>query len=175
VAVLTPRGGGASRVLQGPVEIKPIAEAKGLNLWAVDYVGATGRLTMSGVAEPQSRIFLYLDNEFLGEARADAQGNWRLTVTQDIAEGEYPMRVDLVGEDGEVLARLEVPFIYLPQGFLAVGNRVTVRPGNSLWRIARRVYGEGVQYTTIYDANKAQIVDPDIIYPGQVFYVPGER
>ncbi|MEP1031097.1 MAG: LysM peptidoglycan-binding domain-containing protein, partial [Alphaproteobacteria bacterium] len=55
---------------------------------------------------------------------------------------------------------------------LAAGQVVIVQPGNSLWRIARRVYGEGVQYTIIYRANKQQIGDPDLIYPGQVFQVP---
>ena len=55
---------------------------------------------------------------------------------------------------------------------LADGQVVVVQPGNSLWRIARRVYGEGVQYTIIYSANKQQIGNPDLIYPGQVFQVP---
>ena len=48
-----------------------------------------------------------------------------------------------------------------------------VQPGNSLWRIARRVYGEGVRHTLIFDANQDQIRDPDLIYPGQIFVVPG--
>ena len=47
-----------------------------------------------------------------------------------------------------------------------------MQPGNSLWRIARRNYGEGIRYTVIYQANREQIRDPDLIYPGQVFEVP---
>ncbi|MEL7488070.1 MAG: LysM peptidoglycan-binding domain-containing protein, partial [Pseudomonadota bacterium] len=47
-----------------------------------------------------------------------------------------------------------------------------VQPGNSLWRIARRAYGSGFQYTVIYEANADQIRDPDLIYPGQIFEVP---
>ncbi|GJD36851.1 LysM peptidoglycan-binding domain-containing protein [Methylobacterium aerolatum] len=46
--------------------------------------------------------------------------------------------------------------------------------GDSLWRISRRAYGEGVRYTLIYDANQDQIRDPDLIYPGQVFVLPGK-
>ncbi|MCM0019941.1 MAG: LysM peptidoglycan-binding domain-containing protein, partial [Tagaea sp.] len=45
-------------------------------------------------------------------------------------------------------------------------------PGNSLWRISRRIYGEGLRYTTIYAANREQIRDPDLIFPGQIFAVP---
>jgi hypothetical protein len=49
---------------------------------------------------------------------------------------------------------------------------VTVQPGNSLWRIARRIYGDGVLYVQVYEANRDQIRDPDLIYPGQVFTLP---
>ncbi|MBT3909911.1 MAG: LysM peptidoglycan-binding domain-containing protein, partial [Rhodospirillaceae bacterium] len=41
-----------------------------------------------------------------------------------------------------------------------------------LWRLARRAYGTGFRYTTIYSANKEQIIDPDMIFPGQVLAVP---
>ena len=49
---------------------------------------------------------------------------------------------------------------------------VRVERGNSLWRIARRQYGKGVLYSVIFDANRDQIENPDLIYPGQVFFVP---
>ena len=39
-------------------------------------------------------------------------------------------------------------------------------------RFARRLYGQGVEYVHIYDANQSQIRDPDLIYPGQVFEIP---
>ncbi|HQU66614.1 MAG TPA: LysM peptidoglycan-binding domain-containing protein [Albidovulum sp.] len=49
---------------------------------------------------------------------------------------------------------------------------VTVQPGFSLWRIARENYGDGVLYVKVFEANKDQIRDPDLIYPGQIFTVP---
>lgn len=51
-------------------------------------------------------------------------------------------------------------------------GKAIIRRGDNLWTIARRVYGEGVKYTTIYEANAGQIRDPDRIYPGQVFSLP---
>jgi hypothetical protein len=51
-------------------------------------------------------------------------------------------------------------------------DTVTIRRGDNLWIIARRVYGAGIRYTTIYAANREQIRDPNLIYPGQVFIVP---
>jgi nucleoid-associated protein YgaU len=52
---------------------------------------------------------------------------------------------------------------------------VIIRRGDSLWRISRRVYGQGIRYTTIYLANRNQIRDPDKIYPGQIFDLPEDE
>ena len=51
-------------------------------------------------------------------------------------------------------------------------NTAIVSRGETLWRISKRVYGRGLRYTVIYDANTRQIRDPDLIYPGQVFVLP---
>ncbi|MDP6058008.1 MAG: LysM peptidoglycan-binding domain-containing protein, partial [Pirellulaceae bacterium] len=72
---------------------------------------------------------------------------------------------------GKVVARVELPFSRT--GPIAEAETsVIVQPGNSLWRIARRILGQGTAYTTIYEANSDQIRDPDLIYAGQVFTVP---
>ncbi|CDZ66865.1 Hypothetical protein NGAL_HAMBI2605_51430 [Neorhizobium galegae bv. orientalis] len=51
-------------------------------------------------------------------------------------------------------------------------SSVIIRRGDTLWQISRRVYGQGVRYTTIYLANEDQIRNPDVIQPGQIFGVP---
>ncbi len=50
-----------------------------------------------------------------------------------------------------------------------------VARGDSLWRISKQVYGRGLRYTVIYDANQPQIQDPDRIFPGQLFVLPSEK
>jgi nucleoid-associated protein YgaU len=47
-----------------------------------------------------------------------------------------------------------------------------VSRGDSLWRISQLTYGVGTRYATIYKANQAQIRNPNLIYPGQIFVVP---
>jgi len=49
---------------------------------------------------------------------------------------------------------------------------ITVQPGFTLWGIASKSYGDGILYVRVYEANKDQIRNPDLIYPGQVFTVP---
>jgi len=55
---------------------------------------------------------------------------------------------------------------------IRTGSSVIIRRGDNLWRVARRNYGAGIRYTTIYEANRDQVRDPDLIYPGQVLKVP---
>jgi nucleoid-associated protein YgaU len=114
---------------------------------------------------------------------ANEDGTWSFTPSKAIAEGLHVIRIDEVDETGKVLARVETPFeqakVELAEGSAsgggassAAGGTIVVQPGNSLWKMARESYGQGVRYTVIYEANKDQIANPDLIYPGQVFSVP---
>jgi nucleoid-associated protein YgaU len=47
-----------------------------------------------------------------------------------------------------------------------------VSRGDSLWRISQLSYGLGTRYATIYKANREQIRNPNLIYPGQIFVIP---
>lgn len=52
------------------------------------------------------------------------------------------------------------------------GGRAIIIWGDNLWNISSKIYGKGELYTTIFKANKGQIRDPNLIYPGQVFLLP---
>ena len=47
-----------------------------------------------------------------------------------------------------------------------------VAHGHTLWALSRNYYGDPTRYPVIYEANKSQIHNPNLIYPGQVFVVP---
>ena len=171
LAVLAPRQG------QAPSEVLQLPEDEGLSdqalvLSAVDY-DASGRVVISGRSEAEGRVMVYLDNELLGQTMADPEGRWVLSPESEVETGLHQLRVDQVSERGSVLARVETPFsraallINLPEE-----RFVVVQPGNSLWRIARRSYGEGLRYSVIFQNNRDQIRDPDLIYPGQIFLMP---
>lgn len=48
----------------------------------------------------------------------------------------------------------------------------TVESGDSLSRIAKQQYGKSSKWRAIYEANRDQIDDPDMIHPGQVLKIP---
>ncbi|TKT72194.1 LysM peptidoglycan-binding domain-containing protein [Afipia massiliensis] len=51
-------------------------------------------------------------------------------------------------------------------------SAIVVSRGDSLWRISRATYGTGMRYPLVLKANRDQIRDPDLIYPGQTFVLP---
>ena len=51
----------------------------------------------------------------------------------------------------------------------------TVVAGDSLSKIAKREYGDAQKWRQIFEANRDQIKDPDLIHPGQVLTIPAER
>jgi nucleoid-associated protein YgaU len=158
------------------------------------------KVFVAGSGEPNSDVRVYLDNQLVGEAKTDAKGRWLLETQGEVKPGEVSVRADQVTTgDGAVTARAEVTFeksaeeavILRPvalSGEAGAGSgasgdagtrqipSVIIRTGDNLWTISQRRYGEGVRYTTIYQANKDQIRNPDLIYPGQVFMIPeGDR
>ncbi|GGE97580.1 LysM peptidoglycan-binding domain-containing protein [Stappia taiwanensis] len=158
------------------------------------------KVYVAGAGEPNSDVRVYLDNKLVGEARTDSKGRWLLEADSAVAPGEVDVRADQVApKTGAVTARAEVTFnradeddiVLRPvaaSGSVGGGEgasgdaakrqiaNIIIRSGDNLWTISQRRYGEGLRYTTIYQANKDQIRDPDLIYPGQVFMMPeGDR
>ncbi|PTW60941.1 nucleoid-associated protein YgaU [Breoghania corrubedonensis] len=153
-----------------------------------------GKIFVAGTSNPGARLRIYIGKDYLGETTARANGRWLLETEHDVPAGKHEVRADLVeGPEGTVLARAEVTFERAPDAVIltqvaAEGEagegtgasatatarvpNVIIRKGDNLWTISRRLYGKGMRYTTIYEANQGQIRNPDLIYPGQVFLTP---
>jgi nucleoid-associated protein YgaU len=48
----------------------------------------------------------------------------------------------------------------------------TVQPGDTLSKLAKQFYGNAGAYMKIFDANKDQLTDPNLIKVGQVLKIP---
>ena len=126
----------------------------------------------------------YVDDRFAEEARVAAGRALVDASSATWPQGIYRLRIDQLAADGQVASRVETPFQRdyprpppprpgRPAG--AARSSVTVQPGHNLWTLARTHYGSGVLYTQIFTANRDQIRDPDLIYPGQIFTMPETR
>ncbi|MCK7614248.1 LysM peptidoglycan-binding domain-containing protein [Roseibium sediminicola] len=153
------------------------------------------KVYVAGTGEPGSSVRVYVGDDFQGEAQVNSSGKWLVQGSKNISEGNVEVRADLIAKDGNTVdARAAVTFekeqdkqIVLTKVIASGASGgtdgqgaevkkalpvVIIRKGDNLWRISRRLYGHGVRYTTIYQANQEQIRNPDLIYPGQVFLTP---
>ena len=179
-----------TRMIQSPV-------AGGESQLLVDMISydEEGEVVISGSASSGgSHVLIYLDNELVKSRKIAEDGTW-WTGLSEVKPGRYTLRVDEIDEDGSAVARVEMPFQKEPaemaQKLLQLAVRsaeesdariskpppirlLAVQRGFTLWGISREHYGLGRLYVNIFTANKDQIKDPDLIYPGQIFVIPDE-
>src|SRR5579859_2041362 len=85
----------------------------------------------------------------------------------------YDANKQVIGVDPNDIQPGQVIFIPVLTPAPTPGSHYTVQPGDSLFSIAQRAYGDGNLWQKIYDANKQVIgVDPNDIQPGEVLYIP---
>ena len=156
---------------------------------AISY-DAEGEVLLSGRGVVDQHIRIYVDNKPVKTRSIEADGTWSMDL-QEIDAGVYILRIDQLDSDGVVTSRTETPFQketnQVAKQMAALANNevadstpqigiglstVIIQPGYTLWAVARKTYGFGMQYVRIYHANKDQIRDPDLIYPGQIFKLP---
>jgi len=163
---------GAATLMQSPSPAG-VPKSADLQVSTMDY-DQKGQTTITGQATPGATVRAYLDDKVVAEGKAGPDGRWKVAPVEPIGEGRHTLRLDRLAQDGKPVARLELPFARLAVGAVAGDGtrRLHVVRGDNLWNIARAHYGEGWRHTMIFEANKDQIRNPHLIYPGQVFIVP---
>lgn len=139
----------------------------------------SGEVQLAGRAQSEAEVVrVYVNNRPVTELEVDTTGRWRGDLPE-IDTGVYTLRVDEVDAGGAVTSRVETPFQREDPALLAqaddpqkAAKRITVQTGNSLWAIARERYGDGRLYVQVFESNKDNIRNPDLIFPGQVFELP---
>ena len=158
-----------------PLDVPPLEGGAQLRLDSVDY-GDDDAVVLRGRSAPGATLRAYLDDSAKGDLTAAGSGLWE-AVLSDIPAGLYRLRIDRIDAAGAVTGRVEVPFRretpeVVRSAISSSARVVTVQPGATLWAIARDRYGDGMRYVSVYESNRTQIKDPDLIYPGQVFDLP---
>lgn len=151
--------------------------AEGLTLDTITY-GADGAVRLQGRVRPGGHVRIYLDDRLMDDSSESENDGWQALLA-DVPPGDYRLRLDELSAGGDVVGRLETPFRRESAEALeralpdpARAGPVTVQPGDTLWAISRERYGEGLLYVRVFEANRAAIRNPDLIYPGQVFTLP---
>ena len=162
---------------------------------------AAGGLIAKGSAEPNATVRLYLNQAAIADAKTQADGRWSLTIKHGMTPGGYVLHADVINPGGATaVASANTPFVYPAAPVSAPPAAPTAAPssaeqspapslspadpviesvqtklvatGHTLWALSQSYYGDPTRYPAIYEANRAQIHNPNVIFPGQVFVVP---
>jgi hypothetical protein len=147
--------------------------------------GGDGKVSFaigSGVKPGDYRIRLDDVDPVSGQVRSRAEVGFNVPVQVASAQPQAPATPQASAPTAHSQTSREVASA-LPQGQVAGAgaivipniNTTIVSRGDNLWRISQRIYGKGLRYTVIYGANQEQIRNPNLIYPGQLFVLPGEQ
>ena len=140
-----------------------------VTITAIEALSAT-RMEIRGSASGADAVAVSIDGAEAETTRTDNQYTAQGTIP---SRARFPISVIQKDTGGKTIAsaRIRVSKAQLDASALGQGL-VVVQKGDALWRIAFRAYGKGVRYIDIFQSNKDQIRDPDLIYPDQVFIVP---
>jgi nucleoid-associated protein YgaU len=190
-----------SRALPAGVEeSKPATAQPKLVFKTVDYNdkdAARGSVAITGQSDPGATIKVYSGEELLGTVRADRDGRWSMVADKTLSIGKHNFRAEridtttgapsarasvaierLVPKPPEIAAKetKETVTAAAPQatsgGTFKTKDVYTVRRGDTLWAIAKRYFGSGLRYPTIFQDNRETINDPNLIHPQQQVKVP---
>ncbi|HXQ50109.1 MAG TPA: hypothetical protein VN802_03355 [Stellaceae bacterium] len=169
IAVLLPRGAGPARPLGGTETRAPHKVA----LDMVEYDAADHTFVI-GRADPHAMLDILVDDQQLAVADADADGNWAAEISIGVPVGHYRLRVRARARNGAEEGEIELDLYRAPPGSFGSNGYVAVLPGNDLWQLAQRIYGDRGRYLEIYRANEDHIDKSGHLEPGQFLVIPGK-
>jgi hypothetical protein len=173
----------------------------GIVIEKVDADGK-GTASLRGRADAGATIKVELEGLDAGSIKVGADGAWSLQVANASDRLIKSARIVLLSASGQQLDFSEIPLTLRPvkkapaNGSVAAaadvapavapgaprvgsgrgkgshGYYVKVRRGDSLWKLAKRHYGDGRKWTRILKANRKRVGDPDLIRPGRRLYLP---
>jgi len=148
-----------------------------------------GEVVLTGRAQNENHVRVYVNDAPIKTEAVEEDGSWQLSLPE-VDAGTYILRIDEIDQTGQVTSRVETPFqkeapakvkrvasVTPLQTEATTGStpniqKVTIQPGTTLWALAEDAYGQGDLYMQIFNANKDNIRNPDLIYPGQIFELP---
>ncbi len=138
---------------------------------AITHDTKVGQLVLSGRAHNGVQI----NAGFTGKETSSTKiinDEWALSIPGKLIAGKQKVFAVLLGKDGKVLSENS---IIISGKIIQNANGktfVVVQKGDALWNIAYQRLGVGNRYIDIVKLNKNKIINPDLIYPKQLFIIP---
>ena len=127
-----------------------------------------------GMRETYAYAIQTSKGKFHGNAEErDGKLHFKGTVATEEEKNELWTAIKTIPEwRNEVVADIKVTGGHGASAKTATGKTYTVKAGDTLSKIAKERLGDGNAYMKIFEANRDQLSNPDLIKPGQVLKLP---
>ena len=125
-----------------------------------------------GTANIGESVQAIIDNNLIRETKIE-NNDWKIILKDFLEYGYHSLDINLLDNNKISIKNYKFPFVRKEfRKNLMKDDYVVIEPGDMLWKIAYKIYGDGWKYIEIFDSNKEQISNPDLIFPGQIFLLP---
>ena len=139
------------------------------------FFNENGFVSIHGEVNFGKRIELYINKKIMETIKIE-NSKWQYNSDKTIDYGLHDLLVVLKSDKDKILDKITLPFMRVEMPYKDVPeNFILIKPGDMLWTIAYRLYGDPFKYIQIFEENKDQITNPDLIFPGQLFSIPLEK
>ena len=139
------------------------------------FFDENGFVSIQGEVNFGKKIELYINKKIMEIIKIE-NSKWQYNSDTIFDFGLHDLLVVLKSDKDEILDRIALPFmrVEMPSNDVPE-NFILIKPGDMLWTIAYRLYGDPFKYIQIFEENKDQITNPDLIFPGQLFSIPPKK
>ena len=139
------------------------------------FFNENGFVSIKGKVNFGKKIELYINKKIMETIKIE-NSKWQYNSDTIFDYGLHDLLVVLKSDKDEILDKITLPFMRVEMPYNDVPeNFILIKPGDMLWTIAYRLYGDPFKYIQIFEENKDQITNPDLIFPGQLFSIPLEK
>ena len=139
------------------------------------FFNENGFVSIQGEVNFGKRIELYINKKIMEIIQIE-NSKWQYNSDTIFDYGLHDLLVVLKSDKDEILDKITLPFMRVEMPYNDVPeNFILIKPGDMLWTIAYRLYGDPFKYIQIFEENKDQITNPDLIFPGQLFSIPPKK
>lgn len=141
---------------------------EGIDPSGLKFGFGTGSITVSGEIVEEADRQKILD--LLSSAQGIDKVQDNMTVAVPAPAEPEPVEAPVAEAPAEEAAPAAEP--EAPAAEESDGRTYTVESGDTLWKIAEQMYGNGSKYMKIFEANTDILENPDRIFPGQKLKIP---
>ena len=134
-----------------------------------EFIKEIGQKLFGSKEEAPQKIKEHIESDNPGVENLDVQidDDGNVTLSGEAKDPDALQKAALMAGNVQGVAKVDPSGVKVKEEKEVKVEIYEIKSGDTLWAIAKKLYGDGNKYKKIFEDNKEVIKDPDKIYPGQ--------